>query len=592
MTMLKAARFNIRRQDIPAAAAPRPGPVLVPKPAPGEMLFDNPEDGFGDQKFETAGGPVGSAALKSAIADSGAAKRPADAEGGDAGVDENDPVAKELAAIRKEGLTGRQLRTARRLAQSHNMPATSDYDAVRLLRAAGINPFERGSMLDLVAAEPGTGTGTGLATAADGGGGGGKAGTGRALSPLPGDGVKLPQTVKPIQVPSTEQRVEVNHAAEILRMQQDIAKRRRRKLALLFVRMFIFVLLPTLIAGWYFSSVATRQYGTKSEFAVHKAESPQAGGALGGMLQGTSLATSQDSIAVQGYLQSREAMMRLEDDIGFRAAFMGDAIDPILRLPPEASLEDAYKLYKSHILISYDPSEGIIRMEAISPDAQLSVDWSKQLIGYAEEQVDQLTYRLREDAMAGADESYQDAETALLAAQEKVITLQEQFKVLNSETELTLLTSQIGTLDSQLIQERLALAQMEANANPNAARLEPVKRRIATLEAEIAMLRTKLTEGQGGEISLAQIQGQLRLAQADVETRQMMLAQSLQAKETARMAANSQTRYLSISVEPVPPDVPTYPRVFENTLVTLLILIGIYLMISMTVAILREQVSS
>lgn len=231
-------------------------------------------------------------------------------------------------------------------------------------------------------------------------------------------------------------------------------------------------------------------------------------------------------------------------------------------------------------------------MEAIAPDPQLSVEWSKQLISYAEEQVDQLTHRLREDAMQSSDEGYTDAEVKLLEAQQKVITLQEQFKVLNSETELTLLTTQIGTLDNQLIQERLSLAQMEANPNPNAARLEPVKRRIITLEAEIATLRTRLTEGQGGESSLAQIQGQLRLAQAEVETRQMLLAQSLQAKETARIAANSQTRYLSISVAPVPPDVPTYPRVFENTLVTLLILIGIYLMISMTVAILREQVSS
>lgn len=581
MTMLKAARYNIRRQETPAAPAPRPAPVLVATATPGEMLFDNPEDGFGDQKFETAGGPVASGAR------AGNAGSPQEPEPS-AGPEANHPVAHELAAIRKEGLTGRQLRTARRLAQSHNLPATSDHDAVRLLRAAGINPFERGSMLDMVSAEPGT------AVAAAGEGGGGKAGggTGRALSPLPGDGVQLPQTIKPIQVPSTEQRIEVNHAAEILRMQQDIAKRRRRKLALLFVRMFIFVLLPTLVAGWYFSSVATRQYGTKSEFAVHKAESPQAGGALGGMLQGTSLATSQDSIAVQGYLQSREAMMRLEGDVGFREAFMGAAIDPILRLPPEASLEDAYKLYKSHILISYDPSEGIIRMEAIAPDPQLSVEWSKQLISYAEEQVDQLTHRLREDAMQSSDEGYTDAEIKLLEAQQKVIALQEQFKVLNSETELTLLTTQIGTLDNQLIQERLSLAQMEANQNPNAARLEPVKRRIATLEAEIATLRTRLTEGQGGESSLAQIQGQLRLAQAEVETRQMMLAQSLQAKETARIAANSQTRYLSISVAPVPPDVPTYPRVFENTLVTLLILIGIYLMISMTVAILREQVSS
>jgi hypothetical protein len=52
-----------------------------------------------------------------------------------------DPSVLDLEQIRKEGLTGRQLRLARRMAQKHGLPATSDFDAVRLLRAAGINPF-------------------------------------------------------------------------------------------------------------------------------------------------------------------------------------------------------------------------------------------------------------------------------------------------------------------------------------------------------------------------------------------------------------------------------------------------------------------
>ena len=44
--------------------------------------------------------------------------------------------------------------------------------------------------------------------------------------------------------------------------------------------------------------------------------------------------------------------------------------------------------------------------------------------------------------------------------------------------------------------------------------------------------------------------------------------------------------------QPTPTDAPAYPRAFENTMVTLLIMLGIYLMVSMTAAILREQVSA
>ena len=51
-------------------------------------------------------------------------------------------------------------------------------------------------------------------------------------------------------------------------------------------------------------------------------------------------------------------------------------------------------------------------------------------------------------------------------------------------------------------------------------------------------------------------------------------------------------RYLTVSVRPVASQDPSYPRAFENTILAFLIFAGIYLMISLTASILREQVSS
>jgi capsular polysaccharide transport system permease protein len=133
---------------------------------------------------------------------------------------------------------------------------------------------------------------------------------------------------------------------------------------------------------------------------------------------------------------------------------------------------------------------------------------------------------------------------------------------------------------------------MESNATPNQARMEPLKRRIATLESEIALLRSKLVEEDSSGQSLARVQSELAIAQADADTRQMMLSQSLQSMETARIEANRQARYISLSVAPVAPDEATYPRAFENTMVAMMIFAGIYLILSMTAAILREQVSA
>jgi capsular polysaccharide transport system permease protein len=50
--------------------------------------------------------------------------------------------------------------------------------------------------------------------------------------------------------------------------------------------------------------------------------------------------------------------------------------------------------------------------------------------------------------------------------------------------------------------------------------------------------------------------------------------------------------YISLNVNPVAPDAAAYPRAFENTVLAFLIFAGVYLMISLTASILREQVSS
>ena len=574
----KAIRYNTRPVE-------RPG-----LPEDGGLPFDTQEDGFGNLDFRRpedrpAEPPAPAAEASEAPVPTGEA---APAPIRKATTPEE--IAAVNAAIATERLTGRQLRRAVIIAESRRLSFTSEYDAIRLLREAGLDPFSRASLLRVVApsakpaaAAPGPDD---PATEVQ------PAITGRELARLPGDSVQLPAKMKPMKLPSTEQRAEVNQAAEILRMQQDIARRRRRRLALLGARLFAFVLLPTFLAGWYFYMIATPMYAVRSEFVIQQAGPASSGGSLGGLFSGTAFATSQDSIAVQGYLQSREAMTRLDKDLGFRAHFQSETIDPLQRLEPDASLEAAYRVYKKFLKISFDTTEGVIRMDVLAADPNVAAAWSKQLISYAEGQVDHLTRRLREDQMREAQAGYDSAQKSLTESQQHLIELQEKFKIISTDAEVGLVVSQISQLESQITQERLSLAQMESNPEPNQARMDPVKRRIATLEDQVAELRARLTEASPDAASLAEVQGQLVVAQADLQTRQLLLAQALQAMETSRIEANRQVRYLSMSVSPIPPDEPAYPRAFENTMVTMLILLGIYLMVSMTAAILREQVSS
>lgn len=572
----KARAYRLRREESVLAASRAPAAIETARrvqisvskqdnqTAP-ENLFDNTDDGFGDMRFH--GAPAAKRA-PSAVSDADLEAR--------------------IQAVRAENLTDRQLRMARRIAAMHEIEVQSDLEAVVALRDRGIDPFHRASVGKILSEEgaravatpePSAPSTMPVPTRRDGPG---RRGRGHEIVPI---------APSPTQLPSREVLTEDKRAAEIIRIQQDIARRRRRKLMMLMMRLLVFVGLPTLVAGYYYFFVATPLYATYSQFQIQQADKSTPGG-LGGLFSGTQLATNTDSVSVQSYLTSRDAMLRLDRDLGFRQAFQGAHIDPILRLPADATNEQTYKLYLNSVKIGYDPTEGVVNMEVIAPDPKLSQDFSLALIQYAEGQVDQMTARLREDQMKGAVESYRDAEIKVQEAQRRVQDLQQKLGVLDPVAEGGVIMGQIAELERQLSAKRLELGQLESNARPNQSRVAGVKGDISRLEQMLAQTRSQLTEGNAARGSLATISGEIRIAESDLATRQELLAAAAAQMETARIEANKQVRYLSLSMPPVPPDEATYPKAFQNTIVAFLIFAGIYLMLSLTASILREQVSS
>ncbi len=538
----KAPKFRIRRNS----AKPSGG-------GDGTSLQPPTEDGFGDAAFP-----------------------------GSAKAESNASAEEAIAGIRAEGLTGRQLRMARRLAQRHEMNPKSDFDAVRLLRERGIDPFDRSNMIELVKKDEAP-KAEAPQTQADGGGGS-----------KPPRKAGLPQTIEQPKRNLPGEHIPQQPGGpmgmhEIERIQRDIARRRRRKLIMLGARLSVFVLIPTLLCFYYFAFVATPSYSTKSEFIVQQAE---VASSTSGLLGGTPLAANQDSILVQDFLTSRGAMQRLDEEYGFREHFSDESIDSLQKIAPDASNETLYKHYQKSVKVGFDPTEGVLRMEVTAMTPDMSRIFSEALIGYAEERVDRITERKRADQMRGANESFKEAESNMIAAQEKVLTLQEQMGVLDPASESSSLMTQITNFETQLTEKRLQLSQLQDNLQPNAARVAGVEGDIERLQDLIGQLRAQLTNEGSSDGSLASVTARLRMAEVDLETRTMMMQESLQQLEAARIEASRQVRFLSVGVTPVPPDEPTYPRVFENTLIAFLIFGAIYLLVSVTAAILREQVSS
>ena len=465
-------------------------------------------------------------------------------------------------------VTPRELRRARRKARRLGMEPVDDHDAIRMLKERGIDHNADDSIMEMLPSDQ-------------------KQSSDEGVVQLPAEAL---QTSVATKQDNTAFLDEASRAFEIANIQKQLVKRRRRRLALLFVKLAFFIALPTFLVGHYYYNVASDMFETKSEFVIQKSES-SAGGSLGGLFAGTGFATSQDSIAVQGFLTSREAMHELDAAEDFISHFQQDSIDDIQRLEPDATDETAYKIYKKRVKVGFDPTEGIIRMEVVAASPEASQRFSNALISFAETRVDQLSQRVRQDQMAGASAAYENAELAVKKAQETVLNLQQARGVLSAEAEISAQMSIINSLELERESKLLDLAEMRANARPNETRISVLNAEIERLNARIQELRNAMTQTSDSTASLAMVTGELTVAEADLANRQLMLQTALQQVINAQIEADRQVRYLSLGVAPTAPDVASYPRKLENTILAFIIFSAIYILVSLTVSILREQVS-
>jgi len=465
----------------------------------------------------------------------------------------------DIDAIRREGLTGRRLRMARRVAQKHGLPATSDFDAVKLLREKGIDPFQRANMLELVVPQAGGGQHEGVPgdvlaeLAAQ------KGGTG------PQGRVQLPQTVPAGRetLPSTDTKPATPmecRMREISEIQRDITPRRRKKMGLLMVRLAFFVLIPTFFAGYYLYKLATPFYATDSQFMIIQNEGSGSPGGVCGLLP-PQYAASQDSIATQSYLQTKDAMLRLDRDVGFKTHITESGIDPIQRLTTDPTNEEAYKLHKKNVKIGYDPTEGVTRMEVIAADPMIATQFSERLLAYAEERANALSRTKRENSMRDARTTYEQAVDKRRAARESLIKLQVENGA-DPEAVAAAIRTQITNYETLMIEKELELAALLDKERPNRAKVKGAQGDIRRLGDQLVKLNDRMSSATEGTDSLAQQAVTLQLAQADLASADANLQLALSGMESARTEANRQVHYLTIAVRPVPSEEPSYPRLF------------------------------
>ncbi|MEM7056638.1 MAG: hypothetical protein AAF557_03550 [Pseudomonadota bacterium] len=382
-------------------------------------------------------------------------------------------------------------------------------------------------------------------------------------------------------------------AERVEAIRRDLVRRRRRKGGGMLVKLLLFVVVPTLAVAWFLWFQASDMYKSETTFQVRGAEAAATGpsGIFGALLGGGGGSSLFDPVAVQTYITSRDLLVRLDADHAWIAHFQDPDLDFWHRLPADASFEDAFDSYQSMVSVSYDPTEGILEMELVAADTESARRFSRAIIGYAEEMVDSLSDRIREDALRDSEQYVAEAEAEWKAAQAALAKAQELNKIFSVEGEVAQKTTLIGTLEAELLVLEAKLTNLRQVASEADPRIQRLRTQVSTKKDQIADLRASIAGGSADQETLAELNASMMSARLNVETAMLKLTSSVQQRDAARTNASRQHRYLEVVAQPSLPDRANYPKKPEMTALAFLGFLGFYIIASLTLSLIREQAS-
>lgn len=349
---------------------------------------------------------------------------------------------------------------------------------------------------------------------------------------------------------------------------------------------FALVILATLLVIYYYTAVASPRYVSQVQFVVKQAstnELPVAGLAA----IGATSPSMRDALILKEYIESSEMASELDSRVKLKNHYEDNQWDIVSRLSSGSTREAYFKYYLQHIQVNYDELSEILHVEIQSFSPQYSLDVANELILLSEKFINHLGKNMAEQQLNYAKEEVERAYSLLKSEQVKLITFQDEFKLLNPEAQSIALVGTMNTLEAQLITSQTELKSLMAYMQPNAAEVKAKKYKVEALKEQIAQEKLKLTNQD--QQSLNKVNIDYKEIEMNVSLAADLYKSTLVSLELARAESFKKLKHLLIIEHPRTAEEDSYPQRFHSIFTWFAILIMTYFIGRLVIAIIKDH---
>jgi capsular polysaccharide transport system permease protein len=349
-----------------------------------------------------------------------------------------------------------------------------------------------------------------------------------------------------------------------------VARWFRSQLLLLFI-----VVVPGLLGAVYYGFVCSDQYVSETQFVV-RSPNRNAAGLLSGFLQSTGFVRAQDdSYIVTEFIKSRAAVDALVEKDGLKEILSRPEGDILSRYPlpwAMANNEELYQHYLRFINVHTDSGSGVTTLEARAFRAEDAHRLASALVQHAEELINRLNDRAREDAIHYAQLEVNDSQARLSSMQKSLTDFRNREALVDPNKQSSAALDMIARLADDLADSKARLTALQEQA-PQSPQSDSLRARVAAMERQITDERARIVGSNG---SMAPRIAQYEQLLLEREMAAKMLTSAAVSLENAKIDAQRQQLYLERIADPNLPDHALYPKRLVSFLVLLAICFAIF----------------
>lgn len=327
------------------------------------------------------------------------------------------------------------------------------------------------------------------------------------------------------------------------------------------------VIIPTLITVIYFGLFASDRFLSESSFVIrHSSDEKIVNPGFSALLPSSMSTNGQDDdYTVHDFLVSRDALRQLEKQFHFSQIYSAHHIDRFSRFAGfswDKSFEALYRYYLKRVSVQLVSSSPISTLQVRAYTAQEAYEINKALLRMAEQFVNNLNNKARQDTVDFAKKEVFWAESKAKKARLALSQYRNREGLIDPFHESTLQLKNVTQLENELINTENFLNHLK-NIAPQNPQIHSLSQRKKTLIHAIDNAKAKIA---GNKASFMQKNTEYERLVLDKKFADKQLLLALSSLQKARKDAIRKQLYLGRVVSPNLPDIAIEPHRYRNTL--------------------------